>query len=181
MTFQGYVGRRQSKTEILMNVWNSKFRKQERFLYICHFGIDRFTCTYILVPRLIKFLSEKSFKFFKHLNLLHTTFLMTAILSIELIILLFMLWPESLKTGLNVLNAMLIDKNNRQLGKPSTCNYSLVVCVKQHRLGSLINEAGFRGCLYSNYTKWFTSGFQIRQGMQQNIIPVPTSKLPFKA
>ena len=38
----------------------------------------------------------------------------------------------------------------------------------------------FRGCLYSNYTKWFTSGFQIRQGMQQNIIPVPTSKLPFK-
>ena len=37
-----------------------------------------------------------------------------------------------------------------------------------------------RGCLYSNYTKWFTSGFQIRQGMQQNIIPVPTSKLPFK-
>ena len=40
----------------------------------------------------------------------------------------------------------------------------------------------FRGCLYSNYTKWFTctSGFQIRQGMQQNIIPVPTSILPFK-
>ena len=52
-----------------------------------------------------------------------------------------------------------------------------MVCVKQHRLGSLI----FRGCLYRNYTKWFTFGFQIRQGMQQNIIPVPTSKLPFKA
>ena len=27
---------------------------------------------------------------------------------------------------------------------------------------------------------WFTSGFQIRQGMQQNTIPVPTSKLSFK-
>ena len=29
-------------------------------------------------------------------------------------------------------------------------------------------------------THRFTSGFQVRQGMQQNIIPVPTSKLPFK-
>ena len=27
---------------------------------------------------------------------------------------------------------------------------------------------------------WFTSGFQIKQGMQQNIILIPTSKLSFK-
>ena len=38
----------------------------------------------------------------------------------------------------------------------------------------------FRDCLYSNYNKWFTSAFQIKQGMQQNIIPIPTSKLAFK-
>ena len=27
---------------------------------------------------------------------------------------------------------------------------------------------------------WFTSGFHIRQGMQQNIMPVPTFKLSFQ-
>ena len=126
------------------------------------------------------FIKKKSFKFFKHLNLLHTVYLMTTILSIELIILLFMLWPESLKTGLNVLNAMLIDKIITNQGSQVRVIIVWWYASNNIGLGHSLMRPVFRGCLYSNYTKWFTSGFQIRQGMQQNIIPVPTSKLPFK-
>ena len=67
---------------------------------------------------------------------------MTTILSIKLIVVYTLTRKPQNKTKCFECNGDRLI--NHQLGKLSTCNYSLMICVKQHRLGSSINEADLK-------------------------------------
>ena len=96
MTFQGCVGRRQSDPCIPV------------ILVSIDLPVHTFTQVNILFMK-------KKIEFFKLLNILHTVYLMAYLLSlwqlfINKINFVYKLLLETLKTGLNVSNAMVIDK-----------------------------------------------------------------------
>ena len=98
---------------LIPEIWLFKVVKAEDSVIPVYLSIyyDRSIYLYILVSRFINFLWKK---ILKHLNLfIYRIFkdvlaiFMTTILSIQL---LFILWLESIKTELNVFNAVVIDK-----------------------------------------------------------------------